>query len=129
MTIEEHPNPSPRLTPPEDSPAPGDFAQTKSLPLARNAFRASALYFIAALFSLSGEIYFALQIRAWQVYALVGVGGVILLLTAFSLYLTRRNRPRLGIRLLIGASLISVLIAPNLYHYLWFMCKSRLKKL
>ena len=83
-------------------------------PPPRNAFRASLAYLAAAVIALLGELYLAFESRAWQVFAVAGIGAILTGVAAYSLRLVRRERPRLAIWLLIGASLAAVLAAPFL---------------
>ncbi len=106
--------PPPHLEPrPELSGAPL-AVPAQMLPLGKNALRASLIYFFAAAIACAGEIYLAAQTRAWQVFVVAGVGGALTIVAGISVWLVRQRRPRPGIRLLIGASLASVLAAPLL---------------
>ena len=67
---------------------------TETIPLAHNAFRASLMYLAAAAIAWGGEIYLAFQTRAWQVFALAGIGAVLLGAAIVSVTLVRRGRPR-----------------------------------
>ena len=82
--------------------------------LARNAYWASILYLIGATIAFFGGAYLAFQIRAWQIFTLVGIGALLVIVAVLSVFLIRRGRPYVGIRLIIGASLASVLITPIL---------------
>lgn len=111
-------NPSPAVR----SSSEGDFELNTSLPhplveplsLTHNAFRASVLYLVAAAMAVAGELYLARQTGAWQMFAAAGLGGLVTGAALVSVILVRRDRPRLGVWLLIGASLISLLATPFL---------------
>ncbi|MCL4294884.1 MAG: SpoIIE family protein phosphatase [Anaerolineae bacterium] len=100
----------------------GDFEQNiptsrpliEPVALAYNAFRASMLYLVTAAIAVSGELYLAWQTGAWQMFAVAGIGGVVTGAALASVILVRQGRPRLGVWLLIGASLISLLATPLL---------------
>lgn len=100
----------------------GNFEQNIPLPhplsepiaLAYNAFRASVLYLVTAVMAVSGELYLAWQTGAWQMFAVAGIGGLVTGVALVSVILVRQGRPRLGVWLLIGASLISLLATPLL---------------
>ncbi len=79
---------------------------------ARNAFQAITIYFIAALIALLVELYLALQHQAWQLFVIVGIGTLLAGLAGVSLALVRRGHLYFGLRLLIGAALISILVTP-----------------
>lgn len=89
-------------------------APTETLSLAHNAFQASLLYLVGAVIALGGEIYLAWQTGAWQVIVLAGIGVVVVGGTIASVSLVRRSHPRLGVWLLIGISLTSLLLTPLL---------------
>ncbi|MBE7555089.1 MAG: PAS domain S-box protein [Anaerolineales bacterium] len=100
----------------------GDFEQNiptphplaEPLALAHNAFRASVLYLVTAAIAVSGELYLAWQTGAWQMFAVAGIGCVVAGAALVSVILVRQGRPRLGVWLLIVASLISLLATPLL---------------
>ncbi len=81
---------------------------------ANNAFNASIMYLIAAILAFLGELYLAFQLGVWQVYAVAGIGAILVCIAIISARLIRRGRPDVGVRLLIAASLVSVLVAPLL---------------
>jgi PAS domain S-box-containing protein len=87
---------------------------TEPLSLAHKAFRASVLFLVAAVMAVSGEVYLAWQTGAWQMFAVAGIGGVVAGMALISVFLVRQGQPRLGVWLLIGASLISLLVTPLL---------------
>ena len=78
----------------------------------RNAIRATIIYLAMALAAFSGELYLALQSGAWEMFAVASVGFSLVIVAWISIYFIRRDRANLGITLLIGASLLSVLTAP-----------------
>ncbi|HXW00932.1 MAG TPA: SpoIIE family protein phosphatase [Anaerolineae bacterium] len=86
----------------------------EGIPWAHNALRASLMYLVAAAIAWAGEVYLALQMRAWQVFVLAGIGTILLGMAAMSVILVRRGRFRLGVWWLIGASLTSLLATPFL---------------
>ena len=86
----------------------------EAIPLAHNALRASLMYLVAAAIAWAGEVYLALEMRAWQVFVLAGIGTILLGMAVVSVILVRRGRFRLGVWWLIGASLTSLLATPFL---------------
>ncbi|MDX1523189.1 MAG: hypothetical protein R3264_16300, partial [Anaerolineae bacterium] len=79
---------------------------------AHNALRLAIIYFVVTVIALVVEIYLAVQSGAWQMVAVAGVGTGLMVAAGWSVRLIRQGRHRFGIRLLIGASLLSVLTAP-----------------
>ena len=103
----------PEPAPPANLPAPPP-PLPESIPVARNALRATWLYLIGAALACAGEIYLALQSTAWQLYASAGVGMILTGLAWGSVRLVKAGRVQVGIRVLVWASLVSVVITPFL---------------
>ncbi|MDH3675059.1 MAG: PAS domain S-box protein, partial [Anaerolineae bacterium] len=117
MNLKAHSSPRPVQPGPEKSIEPDSLDQAApdvAIRQARNAFRASVTFLVAAAIAFIGELYLAVEVSAWQVYVLAGIGALLTCTAAISLYFVRQNRPVVGIRLLIAASLLSVLVAPFL---------------
>lgn len=90
------------------------YANSSSAAQKRNAFRTVVIFFVASTIAFVIELYLAAQSQRWQMWAIAAIGGVIAIVAAGCIYLVRRERPRLAVKLLIIVSLLSVLVAPLL---------------
>lgn len=78
----------------------------------RNAVRVSLVYLAGAVIAVLAEFYWVWHSQSWQMIAVAGTGTLLAVVAGLSLRLARQGRYRPGIRLLLGASLLSVLVAP-----------------
>ena len=88
--------------------------RAESRPRIENALRAGLVFLVVAVVAFLGEVFLALDSGAWQAFVMAGIGAVLALVALFSIVLIRRGRPNAGMRVLIGAALLSVLAAPLL---------------
>lgn len=89
-------------------------ASSETIQNINHALRATIIYFVAATIAFFAEIYLVLQSRTWQMLVVAGVGAVLVGIIGVSIALIWRHRYYLAIKLLIGGSLMTVLIAPFL---------------
>ncbi|MCB0153923.1 MAG: SpoIIE family protein phosphatase [Anaerolineae bacterium] len=107
MTLEQ-PNLSPIALTPSPPVAPGP------IPVVRNAERITLVYLIVTALAFVGELYLVTQQRSWQIWVITIIGALLIAVSWTSYLLVKRGRVGAGVRLLIGASLVSVLTAPFL---------------
>ncbi len=81
---------------------------------ARNAFWISIGVVGAAIVGMLFYLYLAVQTRAWQHFALVGITAALFAVALLSARLSRGGRPRLGIWILIVVGVVSVGVSPLL---------------
>ena len=78
----------------------------------RNAVRITAIFFVMASIAFLGELYLAVRSQHWQMFVIAGLGAIVAIVSGYCVFLSRRNRPRLAIKVLFGVSFLNVVISP-----------------
>ena len=82
--------------------------------LKRNSHRITLLFLGTAILVLPFYVYLAIQSGAWQLFTLAGAVLMLVVVSAVSVRLARRDQANRSIRLLVGAILVLLLIAATL---------------